>query len=83
MEKELNVTTIPCDIKHGLIFKEYESLKSGDSFVLVNDHDPVPLIAQLKEKYSTEFNFDYVEKGPSQWKVRFSKAMKTSCCGCC
>ena len=33
----------PCAIEHGLIIKTWLTLPVGDHFLLLNDHDPVPL----------------------------------------
>jgi uncharacterized protein (DUF2249 family) len=40
-------TTAPAQ-RHPLIFSAFEALAPGESFVLVNDHDPKPLYYQLK-----------------------------------
>lgn len=82
-ELEFNVINISCDRKHDLIFKQYDSLKVGDSFILVNDHDPKPLLNLFEEKKPTEFKYEYLVRGPDIWKLRFTKKMKESCCGCC
>ena len=39
----MDVRPIPCSIKHGLILKTWRELPVGDYFILLNDHDPVPL----------------------------------------
>lgn len=80
---ELNVSNISCDVKHGMIFKQYEELNPGESFILINDHDPKPLITQFISKHGEEFEHEYLLKGPNEWKLKFSKKNKKSCCGCC
>jgi uncharacterized protein (DUF2249 family) len=42
---ELDVRRIPPRDKHPSIFRAFDSLTSGQSLVLVNDHDPRPLPA--------------------------------------
>lgn len=46
MEK-LDVTKIEPRFKHSTIFEKYENLTVGESFILYNDHDPIPLYYQL------------------------------------
>jgi uncharacterized protein (DUF2249 family) len=56
-----------------MIFQRFVSLPAGESFVLVNDHDPKPLYFQLNFEYSGQLGWDYLEKGPSVWRVRISR----------
>ena len=43
-------------------------------FVLVNDHDPLPLRYQFEAQYAGEFTWDYLESGPKVWRVRIGRA---------
>ena len=63
---------IPMD-RHRLIFETYGKLKPGESFVLVNDHDPKPLYYQLEAEYPRQFSWTYVENGPRVWRVEIRK----------
>jgi uncharacterized protein (DUF2249 family) len=71
--KELNVTTIIPRERHPLIFKTFDDLASGDSFVLINDHDPKPLYYQFLHEREGLFEWEYLEQGPAVWKVKISK----------
>lgn len=73
MEKELDVTKIMPREKHSTIFKTFDELSKGESFVLVNDHDPRPLRYQFNHEKDGEFNWEYLEQGPKTWKVRLTK----------
>jgi uncharacterized protein (DUF2249 family) len=64
---------IPCRIKHGLILERCASLGAGAGFILVNDHDPVPLRYQLEAEFPGRFGWDYVERGPEVFRVRISR----------
>jgi uncharacterized protein (DUF2249 family) len=63
----------PLAQRHPLIFGAYESLAAGETSVLVNDHDPKPLYYQFAAERSGQFTWDYLEQGPSVWRVRISK----------
>jgi uncharacterized protein (DUF2249 family) len=64
---------IPCRVKHGLILQRGALLPVGGSFILVNDHDPVPLRCQFQVEFPGQFRWDYVENGPDVFRVRITK----------
>ncbi len=70
---ELDVRTeAPAD-RHTLIFATYGALAGGESFVLVNDHDPKPLYYQFAAEHAGQFSWEYLESGPEVWKVRIGR----------
>ena len=70
----LDVRQIPPPQRHPQIFGIFESLGAGESFELVNDHDPKPLYYQFEAERTGEFTWDYLEDGPDTWRVRIGKA---------
>jgi uncharacterized protein (DUF2249 family) len=72
-DKVMDVRPIPCSIKHGMIIKTWRELPVGDYFVLLNDHDPVPLRYQFIAEYSGTFAWDYLEAGPEDFRVKITK----------
>lgn len=60
-------------MRHALIFSTFEQLDEGESFVLVNDHDPRPLLYQFGTNYPGAFDWDYVARGPELWRIRISR----------
>lgn len=60
--------------RHPLIFDTFAALAPGDSLLLINDHDPKPLYYQFAAEHTGEFTWDYLEKGPVNWRVRIGKA---------
>ena len=71
--KELRVTEIAPRERHPLIFRTFDELRKGDYFVLINDHDPKPLYYQFLHERTGTFGWEYIEEGPSEWKVKISK----------
>ncbi len=71
--KELDVTKIMPREKHPAIFSTFDSLNPGESFILINDHDPRPLKNQFMYERAEQFNWEYVEQGPQTWRVRLTK----------
>lgn len=74
---------IPGPERHSYIFHCFDNLDGGESLLIVNTHDPVPLLRQLHELRKDEFKHEYLEQGPQQWKVRITKSKKEGCCGFC
>jgi uncharacterized protein (DUF2249 family) len=59
--------------RNPLIFNTFHAFKSGQDFVLVNDHDPKPLYYQFEAEHKGTFGWDYLEQGPDVWRVRISR----------
>lgn len=69
----LNVTLIEPRLKHPTIFDKFDSLDSGQSLTILNDHDPKPLYYQMLAERGNTFSWDYIESGPEFWKVKITK----------
>lgn len=59
--------------KHPAVFEKFDALASGESFLLVNDHDPIPLYYEMKAERGDSFDWIRVENGPEVWKVEIRK----------
>ena len=82
MEKQtvtLDVRSLPGPQKHSTIFRTFEGLNSGETLILVNDHDPKPLYYQFAAEKTGQFEWNYLERGPQVWKVAIAK---DGGCGC-
>jgi len=71
--KTLDVRPIPPREKHSTIFTTFDSLSSGEVLQLVNDHDPKPLYYQFSAERNGQFEWEYLEQGPSVWKINIKK----------
>ncbi len=70
---QLDVRVIPPREKHPTIFQTFEALEPGEAFVLVNDHDPLPLRYQFEAERRDQFDWEYLKQGPQVWRVRIAK----------
>jgi uncharacterized protein (DUF2249 family) len=70
---ELDVRVLPPRDKHPTIFSTFDRLASGQSMVLLNDHDPKPLQYQLAAERPESFDWEYEAQGPELWRVRISR----------
>ncbi|MGJ0205069.1 DUF2249 domain-containing protein [Leucobacter sp. gxy201] len=71
---ELDVQTIPHAVRHAAIFGALESLRPGFGMVISATHDPVPLLAQLKERHRDAFSASYLDEGPERWRILIRRA---------
>ncbi len=69
----INVPTIEPRFKHQTIFHTYEDLSPGESFIIHNDHDPIPVYYQLLDMHGETFTWEYEQEGPDWWDIRVTK----------
>lgn len=73
MTQQLDVRQEQPARRHQLIFETYGALPPGQSFELVNDHDPKPLYYQFAAEHAGEFVWYPLEEGPEVWRVRIGR----------
>jgi len=59
--------------KHKVIFETFDNLKPGETMLLVNDHDPVPLRYQFELERPNIFTWEYLERGPHTFQVKIGR----------
>ncbi|WLR52188.1 DUF2249 domain-containing protein [Bacillus tianshenii] len=55
------------------IFQMFDSLQSGQVLELINDHEPRPLHCMFMIEREGQFDWTYLEEGPSIWRVAIRK----------
>ncbi|MDZ7799765.1 MAG: DUF2249 domain-containing protein [Trueperaceae bacterium] len=70
----IDVRPIPPRERHPLLFERFDALAPGESYELVNDHDPKPLYYQFQAERPGQLAWTYLEAGPEIWRVRIGKA---------
>lgn len=58
--------------RHAAIFGALESLEDGETMRFTNDHDPLPLLAQIQQRYGNQVNVAYVSRAPGNIVIDFS-----------
>ena len=71
-DQEVDVRPLAKPDKHPHIFRAFDGLAVGESFILVNNHDPRHLRAEFEADYPGSYGWDYVERGPV-WRIRISR----------
>ena len=50
--------------RHQSIFETFNGLKPGEAFVLINDHEPKPLLYQFQMEHDGAYDWWVLESGP-------------------
>ena len=85
----VQVDTRPMEPKNRrtLVFWAFDQLAVDASMELVNDHDPLTLRSQFELEKPNLFTWEYLEGGPSVWRVAVTKRPGKHgvdhCCGAC
>src|SRR5581483_5104805 len=80
-DRVMDVRPIPCSIKHGLIIRTWLQLPVQDYFILLNDHDPVPLFYQFSAQWPGAFTWEHLVKGPDEFRVKITKVKALAAAG--
>jgi len=57
--------------RHSAIFGALDALQAGEAMRFVNDHDPIPLIAQLRERLGDHLSVTYRQRDPGAIVIDF------------
>lgn len=75
---ELDLRDVPRPQRHPLVFARFDALDIGESFELVNDHDPIPLHRQMDAMRPEQAEWSYVERGPEVFRIRVRRVAPLS-----
>jgi uncharacterized protein (DUF2249 family) len=59
--------------RHAAIFGALDALRAGETMRFVNDHDPLPLLDQLSQRYGAAVEIDYRQREPGSIVIDFVK----------
>jgi len=59
--------------RHAAIFGALDSLRAGETMRFVNDHDPLPLLDQLAQRYGESVDIRYLQREPGAIVIDFVK----------
>lgn len=57
--------------RHSAIFGALDVLQAGEAMRFVNDHDPLPLLQQMKDRYGESVNPVYRQREPGAIVIDF------------
>jgi len=76
-DQELDVRPLRKPDKHPAIFGTFDQLAVGESFILVNNHDPKHLRDEFDRDHPGGYSWDYLQQEPREWKIRIGKLAAT------
>ena len=57
--------------RHAAIFGALDALQPGETMLFVNDHDPLPLLDQLRNRYGERVEIKYRQRDPGAIAIDF------------
>ena len=57
--------------RHAAIFGALDALNPGERMRFVNDHDPLPLLDQLRTRYGAAVDIQYLQREPGAIVIDF------------
>jgi uncharacterized protein (DUF2249 family) len=57
--------------RHAAIFGALEALHRGETMRFCNDHHPLPLLAQIEQRFGNDVHIAYVSQQPKQVVIDF------------
>lgn len=57
--------------RHAAIFGALDALQPGERMRFVNDHDPLPLLNQLRQRYGERVDIEYLQREPGAVAIDF------------
>lgn len=71
--EEFDLRPFPPATRHEMFYDAFAAINPGEAFEFINDHDPLPLYYQMEAESEVPFKWEYILKGPEEWKVRVRK----------
>ncbi|RIK92988.1 MAG: hypothetical protein DCC72_08990 [Burkholderiales bacterium] len=75
----LGETTYPFDargvarrFRHSAIFGALGALQPGETMRFMNDHDPLPLLDQILDRFGEHIEIQYISRNPGEIVIDFT-----------
>ncbi len=59
--------------RHAAIFGALDALTPGETMLFANDHDPLPLLEQLRARYGDSVTIAYQKREPGEIIISFAR----------
>ena len=70
----LDARAIPHAVRHAAILGAVASLSPGKALALVAPHNPLPLLAQIREAHGDAIEVSYLQEGPEARTLKLARA---------
>lgn len=76
-KEELDVREVPKPQRHPLVFTRFDSLAVGESFVLVNSHDPKHLHEEFERDHPGTYDWTYLCSNSRLYRIKITRRAAT------
>jgi len=59
--------------RHATVFAALDAIAPGSTFVLINDHAPMPLLNRIEQTWPGRFEHEFLRDGPEVWQVAITR----------
>ncbi|MCO5232061.1 MAG: DUF2249 domain-containing protein [Chitinophagales bacterium] len=77
LSQELDMRVLVPIERHKNLTEIFKNLPAQESFVFINDHDPIPLYYEFRSIFGDVVGWEYLNRGGREWKVRVTKTEDT------
>lgn len=71
--KEHDVRVLVPIERHKLLIQMFKDLPAKESFIFINDHDPIPLFYEFRSIFGDVVEWEYLNRGGRDWKVKVTR----------
>jgi uncharacterized protein (DUF2249 family)/hemerythrin-like domain-containing protein len=71
--RELDARALPPARQHAEIFGTFDAVAPGEAFILLNDHEPKPLLYQFQVERPGAFEWNVLEAAPERFRVEIRR----------
>lgn len=76
--REIDVRTIAPPQRHRLVFDAYTQLSTGESLVVVNDHEPLGLRQEFEREFAGAYGWESLGQVDQEFRVQITKLASTA-----
>ena len=69
-KEEMDVRVLVPIERHRQLLIIFKELAVGESFIFINDHDPIPLYYEFRSVHGDVVGWEYLNRGGRGWKVK-------------
>lgn len=62
---------VACRFRHSAIFSALDALHPGECMRFINDHDPLPLLEQLRQRFGEQLGIEYRQRESGSITIDF------------
>lgn len=71
--EELDMRVLIPIERHKKLLQLFKELPVNESFIFINDHDPIPLFYEFRSIYGDVVGWEYLSRGGREWKVKVTR----------